>query len=199
MPILEVRCGEGFASWSWPVAIRGETPSRVTQVLRKPPQDRGRSPTACSDEGTSFKGRLPGPVNPPSEMGPGQTCRNPFGSLWGWAEMRADATEAGSLAVVERAARPSANPHRIYNPPRAKLLPGAVLVTEESMASCEDCERRMSAVLDASRVRHNLSAVLEAAHQDAEISSGIQYYVDKALVDLEEAIRALNDHERTHR
>jgi hypothetical protein len=67
------------------------------------------------------------------------------------------------------------------------------------MASCEDCERRMSAVLDASRVRHNLSAVLEAAHQDAEISSGIQYYVDKALVDLEQAIRALKDHERTHR
>jgi hypothetical protein len=67
------------------------------------------------------------------------------------------------------------------------------------MTSCEDCERLMSAVLDASRVRHNLSSVLEAAHQDAEISSGIQYYADRALVDLEEAIRALNDHERTHR
>ena len=67
------------------------------------------------------------------------------------------------------------------------------------MASCEDCERLMSAVLDASRVRHNLLAVLEAAHQDAEITTGIQYYVDKVLVDLEEAIRALNDHERTHR
>jgi hypothetical protein len=67
------------------------------------------------------------------------------------------------------------------------------------MAACEDCERLMSAVLDASRVRHNLSAVLEAALLDAEITSGIQYYVDRALVDLEEAIRALNDHERTHR
>jgi len=67
------------------------------------------------------------------------------------------------------------------------------------MTSCEDCERLMSAVVDASRVRHNLSSVLEAAHQDAEISSGIRYYADKALADLEEAIRALNDHERTHR
>ena len=67
------------------------------------------------------------------------------------------------------------------------------------MASCDDCARLTSAVLDASRVRHNLLAVLEAAHQDAEITSGIQYYADKALADLEDAIRALRDHERAHR
>jgi len=52
------------------------------------------------------------------------------------------------------------------------------------MGSCEECERLKSAVLDASRVRHNLLTVLEAPHNDPEITSGIQYYADKALVDL---------------
>jgi len=67
------------------------------------------------------------------------------------------------------------------------------------MASCEDCERLALAALSASRVRHNLIAVLEAAQQDAKITSGIQYYLDQALADVEDAIRAVNDHERTHR
>ena len=68
------------------------------------------------------------------------------------------------------------------------------------MASCDDCERLMSAVLNSSRVHHNLLAILEVAHDDFELAAaGIQRYVTKALSDLEEAIRALNDHERTHR
>ena len=68
------------------------------------------------------------------------------------------------------------------------------------MASCEDCERLMSAVLDASRVHHNLLAVLEAAHvcNDAALTFGIQQKVVKAPLDRDEAIRALNDHERVH-
>jgi hypothetical protein len=49
-------------------------------------------------------------------------------------------------------------------------------------------------------VHHNLLAILEVAHDDFELAAaGIQHYADKALVDLNEAIRALNDHERTHR
>jgi hypothetical protein len=68
------------------------------------------------------------------------------------------------------------------------------------MAACEHCERLRSAVGDASRVHHNLSAILEVAQNDFELTAaGIQHYVAKSLADLEEAIRALNDHERTHR
>jgi hypothetical protein len=49
-------------------------------------------------------------------------------------------------------------------------------------------------------VHHNLLAILEVAHDDFELAAaGIQHYVTKALVDLEEAIRALNEHERSHR
>ena len=67
------------------------------------------------------------------------------------------------------------------------------------MAFCEHCERLRLAVLHASRVHHNLLAILEVAHDDFELAAaGIQHYVTKALADLEEAIRALNDHERTH-
>jgi hypothetical protein len=68
------------------------------------------------------------------------------------------------------------------------------------MAACEHCERLRSAVRDASRVHHNLLAILEVALDDFEpAAAGIQNYVTKALVDLEEAIRALNEHERSHR
>ena len=68
------------------------------------------------------------------------------------------------------------------------------------MALCEHCDRLMSAVLDASRVHHNLLAILEVAHDDASLPpAGIQHYAAKALANLEEAIRALNEHERRHR
>ena len=68
------------------------------------------------------------------------------------------------------------------------------------MASCEHCERLKSAVFDATRLHHNLLTVLEAAENYTEIpTAGIQHYANKAQADLEEAIRTLKDHERTHR
>jgi len=68
------------------------------------------------------------------------------------------------------------------------------------MAVCEHCDRLKSAIVDTSQVHHNLLMVLEAAQKYADIpTAGIQHYLGKALADLEEAIRALNDHQRTHR
>jgi hypothetical protein len=58
----------------------------------------------------------------------------------------------------------------------------------------------MSAVLDASRVHHNLLAVLEESHicNDVDLTVGIQQQAAKALLDRNEAIRAVNDHRRAH-
>jgi len=64
--------------------------------------------------------------------------------------------------------------------------------------ACEHCERFRLAVLKASRVHHNLSAVLGAAHNDTDLTAGIQPHIAKALTDRDDAIRVLKDHENTH-
>jgi hypothetical protein len=64
--------------------------------------------------------------------------------------------------------------------------------------ACEDCERFGLAVLNAFRVHHNLSAVLGTAHNDTDLTAGIQQHITKALTDRDDAIRALTDHENTH-
>ena len=66
------------------------------------------------------------------------------------------------------------------------------------MASCEHCERLRLAALDTSRICHNLLRVLEAAHDDTELTSGIQQHLAKALLERDEAVRVLKDHERVH-
>ena len=68
------------------------------------------------------------------------------------------------------------------------------------MASCEECERLTLAALDASRLHHNLLAALEAAHifNNVDLTLGIQQQVAAALLDRDEAIRAVNGHERSH-
>ena len=67
-----------------------------------------------------------------------------------------------------------------------------------SMASCEDCERLRSAVLKVTMVYHNLLAVLEAVHNDPDLTPGIQQHIAKTVKDRDEAIRNLKDHEHTH-
>jgi len=54
------------------------------------------------------------------------------------------------------------------------------------------------AVLNASRVHHNLSAVLGVAHNDTDLAARIQQHIAKAVTDRDEAIRTLKDHESTH-
>jgi|KBSMisStandDraft_5_1062788.scaffolds.fasta_scaffold109384_4 hypothetical protein len=64
--------------------------------------------------------------------------------------------------------------------------------------ACEHCERFRLAVLNASRVHHNLSAVLGVAHNDTDLAARIQQHIAKAVTDRDEAIRTLKDHESTH-
>jgi len=64
--------------------------------------------------------------------------------------------------------------------------------------ACEHCDRFRLAVLNASRVHHNLSTVLGAAHNDTDLTAGIQQHIAKALTDCDDATRALKDHENTH-
>ena len=66
------------------------------------------------------------------------------------------------------------------------------------MAFCEHCERLKFAVLDASKVNHNLLAILDVTHDDFELTAGIQQHIAKSLTDRDDAIRALKDHENTH-
>ena len=58
----------------------------------------------------------------------------------------------------------------------------------------------MLAAIAASKAYHNLMADLESAHirHDVEQPFRIQQQVAKALLERDEAIRALNDHERVH-
>ena len=69
-----------------------------------------------------------------------------------------------------------------------------------SQLHCARCEDLTQAALDASRVYHNLLAVLEAAHicHDTDLTFGIQQQVAKALTNRDDAIRVLSEHESTH-
>jgi hypothetical protein len=66
------------------------------------------------------------------------------------------------------------------------------------LMACEHCEGFRLAVLNASRVHHNLSTVLGAAHNDTDLTAEIQQHIANALTDRDEAIQALKDHESTH-
>ena len=67
-------------------------------------------------------------------------------------------------------------------------------------AQCSQCERLMLAAIAASRAYHNLLGDLESAHirHDVEQLFHIQEQAAKALLERDESIRALNDHERVH-
>jgi hypothetical protein len=69
------------------------------------------------------------------------------------------------------------------------------------MALCGHCERLMLEAIEASRVYHVLLGELESAHirHDTEQPFRIQQQVANALRDRDEAIRVLNDHERSHK
>jgi hypothetical protein len=69
------------------------------------------------------------------------------------------------------------------------------------MTYCEDCEGLMLAAINASRVYHNLVADLESAHirRDNAEPFRLQQQVADALRNRDAAIKALNDHEHTHR
>jgi len=95
---------------------------------------------------------------------------------------------------MSRSSPPIANYERIYDM-RAKSLTRIVLTwVRRWLASIA----RALAVLNASRVHHNLSAVLGVAHNDTDLAARIQQHIAKAVTDRDEAIRTLKDHESTH-
>jgi hypothetical protein len=68
------------------------------------------------------------------------------------------------------------------------------------MANCGHCEKLMLAAVEAWRAYHDLRGDLESAHilGDAEEPFEIKQRVAEALRGRDEAIRVLNNHERTH-
>ena len=70
----------------------------------------------------------------------------------------------------------------------------------DSQLHCARCEDLRQAALDASRVYHNLLAVLEAAHicHNTDLTFDIRQQVGRALTNRDDAIRVLSEHERSH-
>ena len=69
------------------------------------------------------------------------------------------------------------------------------------MTYCADCEGLMLAAIDASRIYHRLIGDLESAHirRDNQEPFRLHQQVTEALRNRDGAIKALNDHEHTHR
>jgi predicted Rdx family selenoprotein len=69
------------------------------------------------------------------------------------------------------------------------------------MTYCADCERLMLAAISASRIYHDLVGDLESAHirRDTAEPFRLQQQVADALRNRDAAIKALYDHEHTHR